>query len=171
MTGTQRRNASKSTAVADGVDQDPSMDFEDVTVETGDDSDDVETPVASAVTPDVQQAVLDVLAGLGLTGSDLTALVAAKKAKANHDEIDLNAGTFPQRIAAHRARATEVQAEDPDLALKLKDIARGLQAEHKLATSRGDKYQPHAEICEDHFPDGWPLGTHHASCADGEYDR
>lgn len=169
MTGTQRRAASKSTTVADGVDNDPSVDFEDVTVDTGDDE--TETSDAPAVAPDLQQAVLAVLAGLGLTGADVATLAAQKRAKANHDEIDLDAGSFPERILAHRARAKEVQAEDPDLAAQLQQTARGLQAEHKLATARGDKYKPHAEICDLHFPDGWPLGTHHASCADGEYDR
>lgn len=152
-------------AVVDGVDEDPSMDFEDVTVGTDDE------PEAPAAAPDVQQAVLDVLASLGLTGADVAALAKAKRSKAGHETVDLNAGTFPERIAAHRTRAEEVKAEDPDLAEKLKATARGLQAEHKLAMTRGSSYQVHADICDDHFPDGWPLGTHHASCEHGEYDR
>jgi hypothetical protein len=164
-TGT-RRTGPKSPAL-DGAEDDPSMDFEDVTVETS--ADEPETPTAAA--PDVQQAVLDVLASLGLTGADVAALAKEKRSKASHETVDLNTGTFPERIAAHRVRAAEVKAEDPDLAEKLLLTARGLQAEHKLATTRGEKYQPHADICDDHFPDGWPLGTHHASCEHGEYDR
>lgn len=161
MTGTP---AKRTTAMASDVDPDGVV----ATDASVDAEDSTEAVAAATVDP---QSVLAALASLGITAEDVSALAAAKRAKANHGAVDLNAGNFPERIAAHRQRAEEVKNEDPDLAEKLLATARGLQGEHKLAVSRGDAYQPHADICELDFPDGWPLGHHHASCEHGEYDR
>lgn len=176
MPGTTRRAPAAKSPAFDGAEDDASMGLdpptrEEIEAQAADDDAAEATEIVSPSVPDVQQAVLDVLSGLGLTAADLATLAEAKRAKVNHDEIDLNGGTFPERIAAHRARAKQVQDEDPDLAAKLLDTARALQGEHKLAVKRGDKYQAHADICDLCHPDGWPFGSDHASCAHGEYDR
>lgn len=174
MTGTPRRSTKAN--VVDGVEQDPSMDLdlptrEELETQDADSTSDDGPQQAQSAGVDVEQAVNAYLASLGISPADVAATVKRKAATAVTDDINLDAGGFPERIAAHRARAAQVRPEDPDFAEKLLVTARNLQAEHKLATTRGDKYKPHADICDFHFPDGWPLGAHHASCEDGEYDR